>query len=198
MGAESVEEGVEAELELARRRTVRGGRSGHGRGVRAGVLLGDSPRAAPSLRPGGAPRLRALRDVLTSHESEFQDALKAHLGRRPAEAFVTEIGFIVNEIDRTLSHLTAWRRPRRRGEGRAARGPRRPPRRPAPGRRLMAPQHGPRRAQIAFSDSAAKQLENLWAGADEDPAAQIAYALNTRGQSRRTTEKGERPARSKG
>ncbi|MFF8279904.1 hypothetical protein ACF05T_27985 [Streptomyces lateritius] len=25
----------------------------------------------------------------------------------------------------------------------------------------MAPQHGPRRARIAFSDSAAKQLENL-------------------------------------
>jgi hypothetical protein len=70
-------------------------------------------------------RLRALRDVLTSHESELQDALKA---------------------DQAVP---------------------------------------------------AQQLR-LWAGADEDPAAQIAYALNTRGQSRRTTEKGERPARSKG
>ncbi|MFH8797555.1 hypothetical protein [Streptomyces sp. NPDC017941] len=30
----------------------------------------------------------------------------------------------------------------------------------------MAPHHGPRRAQIAFSDSAAKQLENVTSEAD--------------------------------
>ncbi|PZH11574.1 hypothetical protein C1I97_12890 [Streptomyces sp. NTH33] len=30
----------------------------------------------------------------------------------------------------------------------------------------MAPQHGPRRARIAFSDSAAKQLENLTSEAE--------------------------------
>ncbi len=30
----------------------------------------------------------------------------------------------------------------------------------------MAPQHGPRRARIAFSDSAAKQLENITSEAE--------------------------------
>ncbi|GAA2427826.1 hypothetical protein GCM10010255_83130 [Streptomyces coeruleofuscus] len=46
--------------------------------------------------------------------------------------------------------------------GGAARGPPRPARRAAPGRRLMAPH----RARIAFSDSAAKQLENITSEAE--------------------------------
>ncbi len=46
--------------------------------------------------------------------------------------------------------------------GGAARATPRPPRPPAaPDRRLMTPQQRPRRARIAFSDSAAKQLENI-------------------------------------
>ncbi|MEW2050729.1 aldehyde dehydrogenase family protein [Streptomyces sp. NPDC005476] len=58
-------------------------------------------------------QLRALRSLLTDHADELQDALRADLGKSPVEAFTTEIGFTVNEIDHALTHLTSWLRSRR-------------------------------------------------------------------------------------
>ncbi|WP_217185749.1 aldehyde dehydrogenase family protein [Streptomyces sp. AC495_CC817] len=58
-------------------------------------------------------QLRAMRSLLTDHADELQDALRADLGKSPVEAFTTEIGFTVNEIDHALAHLTSWLRPRR-------------------------------------------------------------------------------------
>jgi aldehyde dehydrogenase (NAD+) len=58
-------------------------------------------------------QLQALRTLLTDHAEELGDALRADLGKGPTEAFTTEIGFTVNEIDHTLAHLRAWLRPRR-------------------------------------------------------------------------------------
>jgi aldehyde dehydrogenase (NAD+) len=58
-------------------------------------------------------QLRALRALLTDHADELQNALKADLGKSALEAFTTEIGFTVNEIDHALAHLTSWLRPRR-------------------------------------------------------------------------------------
>ncbi|MGW7541118.1 aldehyde dehydrogenase family protein [Streptomyces sp. NPDC054770] len=58
-------------------------------------------------------QLRALRSLLTDHADELRDALRADLGKSPMEAFTTEIGFTVNEIDHALAHLNSWLRPRR-------------------------------------------------------------------------------------
>ncbi|MFJ5923901.1 aldehyde dehydrogenase family protein [Kitasatospora sp. NPDC092948] len=58
-------------------------------------------------------QLRALRRLLVEQEEVFAAALKADLGKSPAESYLTEIGFTVNEIDHTLRHLSRWLRPRR-------------------------------------------------------------------------------------
>lgn len=60
-------------------------------------------------------QLRALRRMLTEHEEVFAAALRADLGKSRTEAYTTEIGFLVNEIDHTLRHLGRWLRPRRVG-----------------------------------------------------------------------------------
>ncbi|WP_218877957.1 aldehyde dehydrogenase family protein [Streptomyces sp. TLI_55] len=60
-------------------------------------------------------QLRALRRMVTEHEEVFAAALRADLGKSRTEAYTTEIGFLVNEIDHTLRHLDRWLRPRRVG-----------------------------------------------------------------------------------
>jgi len=60
-------------------------------------------------------QLRALRRMVTEHEEVFAAALRADLGKSRTEAYTTEIGFLVNEIDHTLRHLDRWLRPRRAG-----------------------------------------------------------------------------------
>ncbi|GAA2746203.1 aldehyde dehydrogenase family protein [Terrabacter aerolatus] len=58
-------------------------------------------------------QLRALRALLVDHEQELADALHADLGKSATEAWVTETGFVVREIDHTLRHLRSWTSPRR-------------------------------------------------------------------------------------
>ncbi|KRF40898.1 aldehyde dehydrogenase family protein [Terrabacter sp. Soil810] len=58
-------------------------------------------------------QLRALRSLLVDHEDELAAALHADLGKSATEAWVTETGFVVREIDHTLRHLRAWTAPRR-------------------------------------------------------------------------------------
>ncbi|MFG2822614.1 aldehyde dehydrogenase family protein [Kitasatospora sp. NPDC048365] len=58
-------------------------------------------------------QLRALRRLLVDQEAAFAAALHADLGKSATEAYTTEIGFTVNEIDHTLRHLDRWLRPRR-------------------------------------------------------------------------------------
>ncbi|SPF07377.1 aldehyde dehydrogenase family protein [Streptomyces sp. MA5143a] len=60
-------------------------------------------------------QLWSLRTLLTEHAQELGEALRADLGRSPTEAFTTEIGFTVNEIEHTLARLHGWLRPRRTG-----------------------------------------------------------------------------------
>nr|WP_245695500.1 aldehyde dehydrogenase family protein [Streptomyces antibioticus] len=60
-------------------------------------------------------QLRALRRMVTEHEEVFAAALRADLGKSRTEAYTTEIGFLVNEIDHTLRHLDRRLRPRRVG-----------------------------------------------------------------------------------
>ncbi len=58
-------------------------------------------------------QLQRLRDMLVEREADFEAALKADLGKSAIESQITEIGFLLGEIDHTLAHLSKWMRPRR-------------------------------------------------------------------------------------
>jgi aldehyde dehydrogenase (NAD+) len=60
-------------------------------------------------------QLRALRALVVDNEAELAGALRADLGKSPTDAWVTELGFVVGEVDHTLRHLRSWLRPRRVG-----------------------------------------------------------------------------------
>ncbi len=58
-------------------------------------------------------QLAALRDAVVAHETRILQALKEDLGRPPAEAYTSEIGVVLHEIDFALKRLGSWARPRR-------------------------------------------------------------------------------------
>lgn len=60
-------------------------------------------------------QLRALHRLLMDNEEMLARALADDLGKHPVESWVTEIGFLGNEIDHLLRHLAGWLRPRRVG-----------------------------------------------------------------------------------
>ncbi|QZY51186.1 aldehyde dehydrogenase family protein [Leucobacter tenebrionis] len=59
--------------------------------------------------------LRRLRALLMERGAEFEAALYQDLGKSGAEAQLTEIGFLIAEIDHALARLHGWMRPRRVG-----------------------------------------------------------------------------------
>jgi len=58
-------------------------------------------------------QLQQMRRMLVEREADFERALLEDLGKSAVEAQLTEIGFLLGEIDHTLSHLSRWMRPRR-------------------------------------------------------------------------------------
>ena len=58
-------------------------------------------------------QLRALRRMIIEHEQDIEAALMADLGKPAVEAQITEIGFVLGEIDHTLTHLARWMKPQR-------------------------------------------------------------------------------------
>jgi aldehyde dehydrogenase (NAD+) len=58
-------------------------------------------------------QLRQLRRMLVEQESVFAAALQSDLGKSSIEAYSTEIGFTLNEIDHTVRHLRSWTQPHR-------------------------------------------------------------------------------------
>ncbi len=58
-------------------------------------------------------QLKAMRKMLTERESEIQEALRADLGKPRLEAYATEIGFTINEIDHATRRLRRWARAKR-------------------------------------------------------------------------------------
>jgi aldehyde dehydrogenase (NAD+) len=52
--------------------------------------------------------LRRLRDLVEAHEDRLLDALAADFAKPRFEAWTTEIGFVVADIDHTLAHLDGW------------------------------------------------------------------------------------------
>lgn len=53
-------------------------------------------------------QLLALKRCLVERENEFVEALNKDLGKSYAEAYTTEIGFLLAEIRHTLKHLSGW------------------------------------------------------------------------------------------
>ncbi len=58
-------------------------------------------------------QLQAMRKMLTEREPELLEALAADLGKPRLEAWATDIGFVISEIDHALKHLRRWTRPTR-------------------------------------------------------------------------------------
>ncbi|MCU1478544.1 MAG: aldehyde dehydrogenase family protein [Subtercola sp.] len=57
-------------------------------------------------------QLKALRALLLENTPEIEGALIADLKKNPAEAQLTEIGFVLAEIENTLTNLKRWLRPK--------------------------------------------------------------------------------------
>ena len=55
--------------------------------------------------------LRRLRSLVLAHESALLEALAADFGKPRFEAWATEIGFVVSDIDHTLAQLDRWMAP---------------------------------------------------------------------------------------
>ncbi|WP_053384233.1 aldehyde dehydrogenase family protein [Leucobacter celer] len=58
-------------------------------------------------------QLQRLRTLLLERGDDFERALHDDLGKSGTEAQLTEIGFLVTEIDHALRHLSRWMRPQR-------------------------------------------------------------------------------------
>jgi len=59
--------------------------------------------------------LERMRDLLQERESGLLDALAADFGKPRHEAWTTEIGFSVSDINHTLAHLSSWMQPEKVG-----------------------------------------------------------------------------------
>lgn len=60
-------------------------------------------------------QLLALKKALLRYEQELYAALHTDLKKSPEECWVTEIGFLVAEINHTLRHLKHWMKPKKAG-----------------------------------------------------------------------------------
>jgi aldehyde dehydrogenase (NAD+) len=58
-------------------------------------------------------QLEQLARLLEENEADLLEALRTDLGKPPVEGFITEIAFVLSEIELTLKHLTKWNRPTR-------------------------------------------------------------------------------------
>jgi len=58
-------------------------------------------------------QLEALRAMLVEQEGAFVRALAEDIAKSELEAYLTDVGFVVAEIDHALSHLKSWMKPRR-------------------------------------------------------------------------------------
>ncbi|WP_336993033.1 aldehyde dehydrogenase family protein [Leucobacter sp. VD1] len=81
-------------------------------GVVAG-LRHSFERGVTRPEPWRREMLRRLRALLVERGDDFERALFDDLGKSGTESQLTEIGFLVAEIDHALAHLHGWMRPRR-------------------------------------------------------------------------------------
>ena len=57
--------------------------------------------------------LQKLKDLIHSHEQELMEALKNDLNKSEFDAYITEIGILLEEIRFTMKHLKKWAKPRK-------------------------------------------------------------------------------------
>ncbi len=71
--------------------------------------------AAGATRPQSWRRatLERLRDLMNEREEQLLDALAADFGKPRFETWVTELGYIVSDINHSLAHLSSWMQPER-------------------------------------------------------------------------------------
>lgn len=55
--------------------------------------------------------LKKLRDLVAAREERLLAALAADFGKPRPEAWLTEVGFVLGDIDHTLAHLALWAKP---------------------------------------------------------------------------------------
>ena len=60
-------------------------------------------------------QLQRLADMLTENESRFSDALRIDLGKPTIEGFITDIAFVLGEIEMMIKNLRKWNKPVRVG-----------------------------------------------------------------------------------
>jgi aldehyde dehydrogenase (NAD+) len=58
-------------------------------------------------------QLQKLKQAILEHEQELYDALFTDLKKSPEETWVTETGFLLSEINNTISNLRRWMQPER-------------------------------------------------------------------------------------
>lgn len=60
-------------------------------------------------------QLKKLKQAILLHEQEIYQALRSDLNKSPEEAWVTEIGLVIKEINHAVRHLPDWVKPERVG-----------------------------------------------------------------------------------
>ena len=58
-------------------------------------------------------QLQKLKAALLQHEKDLYDALYIDLKKSIEESWVTEVGFLIAEINHTLKHLHKWMQPKK-------------------------------------------------------------------------------------
>lgn len=58
-------------------------------------------------------QLQKLKAAILQHEKDLYQALHADLKKNEVESWVTEIGFVIAEINHTLKHLSKWIKPKK-------------------------------------------------------------------------------------
>ena len=58
-------------------------------------------------------QLQKLKSAILQHEKELYDALYIDLKKSKEESWVTEVGFLIVEINHALRHLKAWMKPKK-------------------------------------------------------------------------------------
>ena len=56
-------------------------------------------------------QLKRLKQVVIDHEKELYQALYADLRKTDEDAWATEVGFFLSELNYTIEHLKAWMQP---------------------------------------------------------------------------------------
>ena len=58
-------------------------------------------------------QLQKLKAAVLQHEKDLYDALYIDLKKSIEESWVTEVGFLIAEINHTLKHLRKWMQPKK-------------------------------------------------------------------------------------